>query len=353
MSMVDHEKTYQFLTNWWEIPDPAGSYGDTAHVAAIAKNVLLKIKNTLIGVASSPWIVESCSDSSVAGNNDQVDRWNDIGDMVNNTAGSPHSWIVLRHGGGLPNECSILFDMSNNNSTFAIMTVVVSPHAGFGAVNGGTDGTTTARPTAADEHVILNNTTWWTSAGVNNVTKQVLTIMQSTDGEVTRILGFTNAVNSLWIEVSAPKNPVSAWNRQVWWMYKSSSIASPVRVVTYSTANDNAVAVFRQDGIGFGTFYFSTNGVSFQAVGQRRASSPNIENIGQNSIDRGWTMTPVGLFSLSTSLRGMYGMAYDIYYAPDIQAGMSSNTSGTKRWTQVGQMLLPWDDSGGQNPVRA
>ena len=62
------------------------------------KDLLFKIKESLIGFDQSPWQVAGSSDSITAGM-DGVDRWLSPADIIHAPNGQPHSWVVLEQPG--------------------------------------------------------------------------------------------------------------------------------------------------------------------------------------------------------------------------------------------------------------
>ena len=126
--------------------------------------MMLEIKESMIvnntgwtdgdGAAASPssvWVVVASSDSVAA---DGTDRWSEIADVVWDTSGSAHSWVVLRH----PNffeagvQLEVLFDCSQdsaaeNNAAIGVFMSMVGFNVGAPS--------TLNRPTAADEREVL------------------------------------------------------------------------------------------------------------------------------------------------------------------------------------------------------
>jgi hypothetical protein len=104
---------------------------------------------TTIGSPSGLWTVAGSSDSSTAGM-DAVDRLTDITKWVRATAGSPHSWIVLKGptSGYGPAAPYVILDYSSTSD--GSINIAISKAAPTG-------GSTTARPTATDERTHVAN----------------------------------------------------------------------------------------------------------------------------------------------------------------------------------------------------
>lgn len=130
---------------------------DTAH----RQRLLFEIVQTILGLGtgwtdasgtsitpSSPWETYSSSDAVTV---DDTNRWVDLGDLVWAADGIAHSWWVGVHedfyGVGVP--CYILIDCTQGGShRNATLGIYIAPNP-FG------EGSTTTRPTAADEVEIL------------------------------------------------------------------------------------------------------------------------------------------------------------------------------------------------------
>lgn len=316
------QKTWEIvpnLHNGYDVSDSTGS----------SKREVLLIKNTLTGFVNHSWIVESSCDAAVAGNNDQVDRWIDTGDLTNNWAGSAHSWAVLKDPISGQQLC---FDYAVHPGAPYNAVIVWSPAVGFGTVNGGADGTITARPTATDEIVMVNGTNFGSS--VNGQKPAAVHAWRSTDGECTRLVFMVaGTVRAFWA-FETPRSPISVW---------SPAVLAVVKQVTANDATSYALHVttpawqFRQDAVAAGAMYLSTLGrpaLAGQGVVGRFPHGANGE-LG---------MWPIGLISKSTSVRGAWGLVYDLYFGPDNSLpGTMIRDSAGFQWAYVPDMWLPWD----------
>jgi len=171
--------------------------------SALADNrrLLRSIKNALVGFGTNPWTVRYSSSSAVAGTaGDGVDRWSADSDLVWAAAASAHSWIVLRQT-GIATNYEVCFSLEGASATGVAMLAVVSFSAGF------TGGSTTARPTATDEQIFtLTN---WSGNGADVASRW--SVMQSTDGQCTRVLVcISGSVTLYWI-MDRPANPSTGW----------------------------------------------------------------------------------------------------------------------------------------------
>lgn len=185
------------------------------------KEWMLGIKNALIGFASNPLTVIGSSNTSTSGM-DAVDRWTTTSDLLNN------SWIVLQDAQVNPKfQICIQLTMGWTSLTTVQLTITVSRLAGFGTANGGTNGSTSARPTATDEDarsaIVLN--------GGNSSFAKRYYIWRSTDGQVTRIL-WRNATAGTWLgfwEWGKPRGPRTLWTDPCYWrfVFTSATILAP------------------------------------------------------------------------------------------------------------------------------
>lgn len=107
------------------------------------------------GAASSitdPWEIDYQCDSVTAGTpGDAVDRLTDTTDFVWNTTAAAHSWAVFvqRNFFGVSDPLYMLIDLTYSNSSQRNGAIgIYLSQAGF------TGGSTTARPTATDEHEV-------------------------------------------------------------------------------------------------------------------------------------------------------------------------------------------------------
>ena len=130
MALPTLEKTWQILPN-----QQVGVI--TGGLQEAVKYMLLGVKDRLIGVTLGAWTVVGSSDSSSA-NLSGTDLWVDKDDLVWNTAGNAHSWMVLRNT-AIATNFEICIDLSQAASDFDNLTFVYSHTAGFtgGSITGG------------------------------------------------------------------------------------------------------------------------------------------------------------------------------------------------------------------------
>jgi hypothetical protein len=315
------DKTWQFTINFGPILNATSLLTSQA--------TLYQVKAAMIGFASNPWTVSGSSNSSTSGM-DATDRWVTSANLV--WAAGAHSWIVLRQA-GIATKFEVCFDLNSGSDT--LMTVVVSPAAGFGTANGGTNGTTSARPTATDETVVRNTTDWMT--GGSHLLHWVH-VMQSSDGQCTRVLLCTsNAPHTLMI-FDRVKNPVSGWTGTTAF-FGLGCLGTAGNHITYAQYLDAKTNINFRHSSTNGQFYLVTPGYISAAIGRAN------QGLVPHDITREWPLTPMTLYSDSTSLRGLWGTVYDLYWGSTSQNSMTSyEASGVSHsWAQFGEMVFPWD----------
>jgi hypothetical protein len=199
----------------------------------LAKNALFQIKDALTTFNSNPWTVAGSSDSS-ASSMDGTDRWIDTGDLVyRTTGGTAFSWIVLEQSQINPNF-QVLFGLDNTSASDANrhdLYISVSPAAGFGTAASGTDGSTTALPTATDEHVINSTTDSWYGDWSANFGTMV-SCFASTDGEVTRVVASDESTGIPFMRMNfeVPRLPDSTWHEPCVYSHQTTTVAGGTSV---------------------------------------------------------------------------------------------------------------------------
>jgi hypothetical protein len=327
------------LTKTWEI-DKNRRIVWTGSETTHNQDTVLAIKELLVhnlGTwTASGWVVESCSDSSVVGNNDQVDRWLVRGDLVFNTGA--HSWIVLKNTAINSGNFQICFDL-NASSGFGgrNMNIFVSANAGFGAANGGADGTTSARPTATDERTIHSGE--WADAATGS--DYVLTTWRSTDGEGTRMtVSRIGRVNAFFLAETA-EDPLPAANAGPGWVAAAGAMwlqSNSSTCLTYGEANDNTQYFTNVDGTGVAC-YITSIGDTSSAQGQNFT--------GVNDFDGAYEMGQMGIFAPDSEVpnNGFLGRIYDLRWVPTALADTDTfpDAAPLHQWIVLGDMALPFD----------
>lgn len=316
MALPTLDKTWQFDVNQELIT--------TGTAAGDAQQIIFAIKNSLIGFASNAWAVISSSDAFSAG---AGDKWLAVGDLIWNTDGNPHSWMHLRQT-GISANFEVVIDLNYTGGPSC--SIIWSP-TGFD-----TAGTTTNRPSSsAGEEFILANSNW---LQLNGASSQRFHVMQSTDGECTRLFGFNtwNGRFIFFLGFDKAKNPVPGW-------------AVPAAVY-YVYQHDSVICIYDDIYYGnrIGCWGYHDRQMSFYLSAETYQSDP----LGQqqtfpNDIDGSYPLSPVGLVSKTHGAWGRHGQVFDLWWGSTaIPMYAGSYPVGTGRqFIHFGNLVFPWNGS--------
>jgi hypothetical protein len=299
-----------------------------------AQAAMFAIKESFIGFASNPWTVISSSNGTTAS---AADNWASSADLTWTYAasGAVRSWIVLEQDGISAGFqiCIHLFRNSTNSNIQQFIEIVVSPATGF------TGGTTTARPTAADEQIVADVSVTGAGGlwGIANAVGHRLHVMQSTDGQCTRVImtqDTTGTPVAFWLFDRA-KNPVTGWT--IPWVACVSG-SSGTSVTSHPVLNDAATRT-RAVGASLMTLFFTCEGYTSAMITENQTVA--------NSLDGSWPMAPIGLYSATASNVGRHGELFDLWYGATTRAnGDQYPSTGTLyQFTQFDELILPWDST--------
>lgn len=346
MSNVDavKQRTWQFEVNAI-ITGGTTQAGGPDDAADFGKNLLLHLKNTMIGFSVNPWTVAgSASFDDLVGAMDATDRWDSIDDIrwTDNT-GNNRSWIVLENSAlGI----QFLFDcVTINNFDGATASCWVAPTS-----DPFTGGAINARPTSASEVEILDYTqsnagAWGLGLENNTVRTYIVHAMHSEDGIATRIIIMQNGVPTGWWFFDRIESQVAAMTYP--WLARVRAGSSD----NTSTAIDFAATVFaqqtfgaRDDGVGTG-YYMATlyNNLA-------NASGANLVGT-SNPFDGRITLWPLAICSESPAWEGFFGEIYDLFIQ-DLAPGYTGRgyPASSREWMQFGELVFPWN---GDAPIVA
>jgi len=257
---------------------------------ATSKLLIRTLKNSLIGFASNPWTVRGSSNSVAAGM-DQVDRWSANSNLVWNSEGSAHSWIVLRQTG-------------------------------------------IARPTATDSITLQADNTVWAGADAAHV----LSVFVSSDGQCTRVFCFRAGSNNGFIILDKADNPVSGWGNPCVAYCVGTQTGECVTAANLGSLSAGAQGRGAAGGIRLAMTAEATLGSP--------SSLPALAGVGDaaNDYDSNWPFFPIGLVSTTVSNKGRHGSLFDAWVKP---SGVSNgdtfpNDVNDRRFFAVGQFLHPW-----------
>jgi len=314
------------------------SGGHSTNVRLLSSGVALtdyqtamkRIKDIMIGFTNAPWSVLYSCDGTTAGTaGDLVDRWSAIAKLVWANAGVAHSWIILKQT-GIASNFQLCIDLSNSTSSNA--TVVFSPNAGF------TGGTTTARPTATDEVVILSNTTWLSGSG--SPFTGALSVMMTSDGQCTRVLFFRAGFAEGWWILDKPAAAVTGWSQPFFGLITGGNGGQGVTLANSinTTSGKGVVRIGTTTGVTSITTEDYTSG-SEQAA-QRQLTVHDLVP------DQGYCITPAGIAVPSTvGARGRHGYLSDLWVVPSgsLRVGDTLPNDNTRAIIIAGVLAMPWN----------
>ena len=249
-----------------------------------------------------------------------------------NSAGSAHSWIVLKQT-GVHSTYEICLDC--NSSSQYQMSVVMG-------TSGFTGGTTTARPTATSQIILLNTNSW--QAGQSGAFGAVLHIMQSTDGECTRIIMMYNGFPCSFWMFDKPKNPVAGWLLPALGLVTGGTAGSYTQLPWF---NDTA-RVSSMIGATAAAFFLTCEGLVTQTIPEFLSSTNMYPFQQRNQITLEQFVYPIGLVTETTGVRGRHGQLFDLWWGNmnnNNMGGLAETTypdDSTRVYWQSDHMIFPW-----------
>ena len=329
------EKTWEYDLNNLTLADSTtvgNAYESAARRLFLIKEILTNGGSTTF---TTPWTVVSSSDSSTAG---ASDLWVDAGDLVwkDDDTSNAHSWIVLRQT-GISTTFELLIscqeDQTGNDGKQIGAWVA---QAGF------TGGTTTVRPTATDERILRDSTSfgYWGSGSVNVAYDSQTNVWMSSDGEITRIVIFIAGVPTGYWAFEKPKNAVSPWTNPYFATIQGTSNVTTSQLtyaLYYDSANmagqyNNGSAVVNT------SMYMSGEGFASQAAGEAI--------VDPDQLTEDYVASAIGIHSLTSNFRGRQGEVTDLWWGyinNADRAGMFFPADGSKTFVQIGHLIFPWD----------
>lgn len=297
-------------------------------------------KDALISFGSNPWTIHYSCNSTTAGTaGDGVDWWTTNGSLIWNSTGSAHSWIVLKQANLAGGNFQFVLDLAASSASYTYGVVAFSANAGF------TGGTTLARPTAADEVIIMASGSQIITFpdGSSSTFDCILHVMQSTDGQCTRAFflhGGADPTSADAMEIGSsstlafiadyPKAPVSGWTLPFVFSWIVTSSSGPL----IATLTDNAKLYGYQAGSM--PMYATSEMVEASMLGELWIS--------YNEISGEWLLTPIGLVSETAGKRGRHGTLFDAWWASGSKIGDSYPNSSARTIVKIaGQLAVPWN----------
>jgi hypothetical protein len=286
-------------------------------------------------IASGWAVAGSCGFDEVAftAGMDGVDRWLSADAVTGVWTGAPHtgcfSWIVLRNtamsaeGGGY--QLLIAPQMNDTNYNYPVHI-----RASYGGAY--TGGSTTARPTASDEMVLLTSDNSYPSNRLTDVTNQPrgVTVFASTDGRCTRSV-FSSTQGAILLMVSCER----VQGAKDWW---DKPVISGVYRPLYAALNAPAAAdvrMFIQVGSAVGIpAYLSADGLGTAGVLGTQTL------FGMPDPNGNWMCSPVGVMGSCAQVVGYMGRLTDAYWVHQNMAnGDYYPNDASRQWVIVGDLM--------------
>lgn len=340
MPLAALDLTYQFDVN--------NLVPATGTALGTSRALLFAIKSGLVSFGTLPWVVRySCNGTTAGSVNDLVDRWNSETDIVFATGSSAKSWIVLRNADGF----ELLIECRSGGSNGRSLFVAFSASAHF------TGGTTTTRPSATDETILLDGLSAAQSAwgqGTNAASTDrsyAWHMLHSTNGLVTQIVICSNNNATAFWYLGRVSQPVTNWTLPVMGAIWADGAASPVSGAHYTemadgantdTGNQRAMARFPGGNakifctaIAFGTGTANTADYS-----GRRVTTIN-------EISNEWELQQVGIACAAPGFRGMsHGRLYDVRWASTgTPTGTDFPADASRVRATFGNIVIAWNGS--------
>ena len=327
MTLPTNEKTWEF---------------DVNHVAITTiTELMFQMKNKLIGAGafafSNPPTVKSSSNASVA---TAADNWSSSSDVTFFNPPTAHSWIVF----SCPNIATgleVCWDCVQNPGGNQVgWNVYYSDAAGF------TGGTTTARPTAADELIGHVGGSLAELDGFSTITTVParLHVAQASDGTIARIWAYTAGVMLGFWELAKPKNTATNWTtpwvgNNSWYKYNSGANAAQM---TYTKLALNSTK--------FLWTYAGGLDSSIRYTGEAVGISNTEVFIGltQNYTDDlepgdCFPILPIGIFSETVGSRGRIGEVVDMWWVSSVlSTGDHFPSDATLTHVVLDDVMIPW-----------
>lgn len=326
---------------------------DRRNLLLALKNQLIAAGNSNIGPASGGAVTAWSVSQSCGGNGGGAltvsasDNWSINTDLVFNTSGNNHSWIVLKQTGIATNfEICIDLLQGSNSDDGAEIEIYVSPNDTFGS---GSAGTTSARPTATDELMLADNANSDGWSGVGSVIARTWkwNMWRAEDGSVTYIVYFLADVPLCFWIFATPQSPSSGWDGVDFVAAVQSNGQSDTgNALTYALWYDVAnLRTYRADRISTANAF---NETSLYMTADTFGGGPFGQELTvANQITGEYALGDIGLLSTDPSFVGKMGTMFDLYWGQDVLGNPADNypSGGSKTWVQFQDFVFGWDGS--------
>lgn len=321
MSLPTLEKT-------WQVSHVSNSLLGTETLDT--NDLFLKFKAAAKAFGSNPLTVVGSSDSSTA-NMSGTDLLVVDGDMVHDSPGSPHSWVVLALD-QIAAGAQVCFDF---NSTDTIRQDIIVSATGFSG------GTTSARPTAADEIVVWSNNAWTGMFGSGDGSGGQIRahIMLSDDGECFRVILANNGIVGGFLLIDKPANPATGWATPMVTVMKGTGRLNNTSDSVLTVADWYNSDVFQARGPSAIMPMFAT----FESPGNFFTVATKLN--AANEISGEYLLMRVGMWhSATVGQRGRHGFIHDLWFTNQVlQNGDTMPSDASKQFVVFGDGVFPGD----------
>jgi hypothetical protein len=307
------ERQWQWVRN--EVQLAAGS------ATATCKALWLLHKTRILAFPSQAPVVVGSSDSTTAGM-DAVDRITDVSKLVWASGGGAHSWCAFQFPA---TGIHLLWACNTNNAWEA--TLVAS-------LTGFTGGSTTARPTAADERVLIAADDW--TCGDN--TRQVLHMWHSADGLQTIIIICQGGDAKTWIVFGKALEPEAGWTTPYFAFAGAQSNSSGGAHATewqrlYRTPG------LKSWGPAGAMDLFASTFADFVVAGGATPACVQANVV--DPLTGLYPPQPMALLSVTSGMAGRHGRLPDVWFvAPAMANGLYPTRPDL---VKIGNYLFPWE----------
>lgn len=294
----------------------------------IFQELLFGVKEALVGFGSNPWTVPLSSDSVEVVNGD---LWAVSEDLVWDSPGDPHSWIVLENVEGV----QILLDLINSSTQPHRMDAFASLSAGFSG------GTASNRATASDEFRLdaaggLDSTgvfPWARSNNSGDIDK-IYNVWHANDGTATRVIIFEAGDGVSYWEISKLIDPRA--NHTV--PYVVGLVGSNSDILGSPLTNDNGRLYSREGDTSFEMSYYGRTNSADLIIDSPEASVAE-------ELDGDPFLDEVGVVGRSGGGRGPKGRVPDLWWGQHqlVNTGDQYPGDGTGQLVQLNKIVCPWD----------
>lgn len=316
---------------------------------------VIAIKNVLLGGAgqfgwtdqsgapvAGPtfWSVsQSCDSVAFGAPGDGVDRWDTYTDLVWAASGGAQSWIVLQSTRAITGATLYWLIACQQSGADSNTLYMSTSKLGFSLAAGGTNGSTTLKPTAFDEQIMRNSLPWGAGGGV----PIRFHVLMSSDGRSTRVFTtYQTRLMGLWtmdamVEATtgvdynllavafgnAALNPLIA-----------NSVTQTAQVMARTTGGQAVYGVLSGEGSRYS-----------QNV---NAALPAVDRVMWNDIAGANQLTAVGAWgTIATGVpvaRGHLGSLVDLWWGSDVvPCGQSFPNDYSRQLVTMGPFVTPWN----------